>query len=91
MSVKVSIAASLRQMFSVPSTVEVKGNTVAECIDDLVRQYPEARNWILNQNDVMPVFIAVKNKETVVVDKNNLDRRIGADAEIQIFGVIGGG
>lgn len=91
MSVKVIIAASLRQMLNVPSSVEVKGNTVTECIDDLVRQYPEARNWILNQNDVMPVFIAVKNKETVVVDKNNLDRQIGNDAEIQIFGVIGGG
>ena len=91
MSIKVKITPVLQEYSDIPSILEVNGNTVGECLDDLIWQYPEARSWLFDQDGLLQVLVSINNKETVALDRNGLDRILTADDEIQIFAVIGGG
>ena len=91
MSIKVKIAAVLQEDASIPDIVEVSGNTVGECLADLIRQYPEAGNWLSDQNGLLPILVSINSKDTVALNRDGLDRAINADDELQIFAVIDGG
>lgn len=91
MSVKVEIAAILQEYINIPDIVEVNGNTVGECLHDLVRQYPEARNCLFDQDSLLPVLVSINNKEIVALNRDGLDRVLNANDELQIFAVIDGG
>ena len=91
MSIQVKIAPILQEYFDVPGILGVKGNTIGECLEDLIRQYPEARSWIFDQNGLVQVLVSIKNKETVVLSRNGLDRTMNSNDELQISAVISGG
>ena len=91
MSTKVIITPVLQDYFNIPSVLLVNGNTIGECLDDLIRQYPEARGLLFDQNDMLPVLVSINNQETVIMNSDNLDRVMNSDDEIQISAVIGGG
>ncbi len=91
MSIKVKISPLLQEYADIPDTLEVTGNTVGQCLDDLLRQYPESRDWLFDQNGLLRVLVIINNVETVAFDKEGLDRILKADDELQIFAVIGGG
>jgi len=81
----------LQEYADIPASLEVNGKTVGECLDDLIRQYPESKNWLFDQDGLLRVLISINNVETVVLDKEGLGRILNADDELQIFAVIGGG
>ena len=91
MSRKVTIAAVLQEYTNIPDIIEVSGNTVGECLADLIRQYPEAGNWLLDQNSLLPVLVSINNQDTVALNQEGLDRALNTDDELQIFAVIDGG
>jgi molybdopterin converting factor small subunit len=91
MSIKVKISPLLREYSAIPDTLEVTGNTVGQCLDDLIRQYPESGDWLFDQNGLLRVLVSINNVETVAFDKEGLGRILKADDELQIFAVIGGG
>lgn len=91
MSIKVKTTPVLQEYSDIPSILEVNGNTVGECLDDLMRQYPETRSWIFDRHGLLEVLVSINNKETVVLDKNGLDRILTADDELQLFAMIDGG
>jgi molybdopterin converting factor small subunit len=91
MSTKVIISPLLQEYYNVPDTLEVTGNTVGQCLDDLIKQYPESRDWLFDQSGLIKVLISINNVETVAFDKKGLDRILKADDELQIFAVFGGG
>lgn len=91
MSTKVNIGPSLQEYSGIPGTLEVKGKTVGECLDDLIRQYPESRSWLFAQDGLLRVLVSINNVEAVTPDREGLDRILKADDELQIFAVIGGG
>jgi molybdopterin converting factor small subunit len=91
MNTKVEIAAILQEYIDIPDIVEVSGNTVGECLYDLIRQYPEARNWLFDQDSLLPVLVSINNKEIVALNRDGLNRPLNADDELQIFAVIDGG
>ncbi len=91
MSIKVKISPLLQGYADIPDTLEVTGNRVGQCLDDLLRQYPESRDWLFDQNGLLRVLVIINNVETVAFDKEGLDRILKADDELQIFAVIGGG
>lgn len=91
MRIKVKIGPRLQEYTGIPETLEVNGRTVGECLDDLIRQYPESNEWLFDQNGLLRVVISVNNAETVVPDKQGLNRVLKPDDELQIFAVIGGG
>jgi molybdopterin converting factor small subunit len=91
MSTKVRIGPQLREYLDIPSVLEVNGNTVGQCLDDLTRQYPEIRSWLFDQNSLLRVLISINNVEIVSLDKEGSDRIIKAKDELQIFAVVAGG
>ena len=91
MVIKVKIGPLLQEYADISASLEVNGKTVGECLDDLIRQYPESKNWLFDQDGLLRVLISINNVETVVLDKEGLGRILNADDELQIFAVIGGG
>jgi len=91
MSIKVYIGPLLQEYSGIPDALEVNGNTVGQCLDDLIRQYPESRSWLFDQGGLLRVLVSINNVETVALDKEGLGRILKADDELQIFAVIGGG
>jgi molybdopterin converting factor small subunit len=91
MNIKVNIGPLLQEYSGIPGTLEVEGKTVGQCLDDLIRQYPESRSWLFDQGGLLRVLISINNIETVTLDSEGLNRILKADDELQIFAVIGGG
>jgi len=91
MSIKVNIGPLLQEYTDIPGTLEVNGNTVGQCLDDLIRQYPDSASWLFDQTGMLRVLVSINNVEAVALDKESLDRILKADDELQIFAVIGGG
>lgn len=91
MSTKVIIGPLIQEYVDIPSVLKVDGNTVGQCIDDLIRQYPEIRNWLFDQNSLLRVLISTNNAEVVTLDKEGLARILKADDELQIIAVVAGG
>ena len=74
-----------------PASLEVKGKTIGECLDDLIRQYPDARRWLFDRTGLLRVLVSVNNEETVTLNKTGLVRAVHGNDELKIFGVLGGG
>ena len=65
MSVKLNIGSVLSYYTDNRSSVEVKGNTVGECLDYLIGKFPDLRIIIDTQSGKLAGFIAVSlNKES---------------------------
>jgi molybdopterin converting factor small subunit len=53
-SVKVkAFYPQLQSLFFDPDDVQVEGQTVGECLEDLMQRYPEARALLFNKNGVL--------------------------------------
>jgi molybdopterin converting factor small subunit len=91
MSIKVKIAPLLQEYADIPDTVEVSGNTVGQCLDDLIKQYPESGNWLFDQNSLLKVLVSINNVETVTFDKEGLNKALKTNDELHVIAVISGG
>jgi sulfur-carrier protein len=71
MSIKINIFyPAVQEYLNNLDSVEVNGSTVGECLDDLVRQYPEVGKWIFEERHQLrkPVFVYVNAESTYKVD-----------------------
>ncbi len=62
MSVKIKIYyPELKRLVTDPESVQVKGSTIGECLDDLILQYPRARELLLDKqgNLLKQVFVYI--------------------------------
>ncbi len=91
MSIKVSIGPLLQEYTDIPGTLEANGSTVGQCLDDLIRQYPESKSWLFDEGGLLRVVVSINNVETVTLDKEGLDRILRVDDELQIYAVVSGG
>jgi molybdopterin converting factor small subunit len=48
-SIKISIHRTHRQFTNGLDTVEVQGNNVGDCLEDLIRQFPDMRNALFDK------------------------------------------
>lgn len=88
----ISIAPVLHEHLKIPGMVEVCGNTIRECLDDLIRQYPEIRSWLFDRNDLLRVLTCINNEEILApYIKGNLDRTLDPADEIQILAILAEG
>ena len=49
MSINISIHRTHRQFTDGLDTVEVQGNNVGDCLEDLIRQFPDMRNALFDK------------------------------------------
>lgn len=90
MSIKITIPQLLREYTKSQGIVEVNGNTVGECLDDLIRQYPDTKRWLFDRNGVLLVLIRINEDETIR-HRKGLNKPVKNGDELYIFNILGGG
>jgi molybdopterin converting factor small subunit len=86
MGIKIEIPLIMQKVSEGRQIVEVTGNTVRECLADLISQYPGTKEWFAPDN---PIVWIVLNQS--VVNFSELDKKIVEGDELSIIIVIGGG
>lgn len=81
----------MQENANLPETVEVDCNTVGQCLDDLVRQFPDSKDWLYDEDSLIKVLVTVNNVETVTLNEEGLKRMLKAGDELQIFAIVSGG
>ena len=91
MGISIKMTELLRQYTNSQGTVEVNGSTVGDCLDDLIRQYPDTKKWLFDRNGILLVFIRVNNEETAIHHRESLSRPVTDGDELYLYLVLGGG
>jgi molybdopterin converting factor small subunit len=71
--------------------MDARGSTIGECLDDIIRQYPQSKTWLLDQDSLLRVMISVNNLEIITQGTESLHRILEPGDEIIIFAVASGG
>lgn len=90
MSIKVNLYSKLRNYTNGQEQVEVRGSTVGQCLDDLVRQYPAIQPVLFDNNGRLHsiVFVSVNMSS---INPEKLDRTLTGQDELFIILIIAGG
>ena len=91
MNIKIKIAPILQDNCRLPAETDVTGNTIGECLDDLIRQYPEAKSQLFNMNGMPTVFASINDDITLTPNTGDLDRTVKEDDVLHLFAIIAGG
>ena len=90
MSVKIHIRPGLEQLAQGQPVVEVKGSTVGECLNNLIKLFPDIKPALFADNgkvlDYVDIFV---NGQSSYPDE--LARAVKDGDELHILRVIGGG
>jgi len=90
MSVKINIHRNLRHFTNGQETVEVKGNTVGQCLNDLAQQFPGIEVKLLNKKGKLFSHIDVfVNLESSYPEE--LAKPVKDGDELSVTLMIGGG
>lgn len=90
MSVTINLASYLRSYVDGRETIEVNGNTIRECFDDLVRQYPGLKAMLFDKNNKLLDYVSVfAGGEITYADQ--LDKPVKNGDLLHILYIIGGG
>jgi molybdopterin converting factor small subunit len=71
--------------------LRIEGETVGECLNDLFRQYPEAKEWLLDTQGILQVMVYINGEENIVYHREDFSRKLNPGDELQIVPVITGG
>lgn len=88
MGIIIKLDGTLRKFTGTKNSVEVKGETVRQCLDDLVYHFPDLRKWLFDRNGIPMVLILVNEK---IIHPENLNGPVKDSDEIHLFMIIGGG
>lgn len=88
MSIKIRIGPSLQHSTGNQKMVEVCGKTVSECLDDLVRKFPDTRKYLFDRNGIL-MILAVLNGAMVL--QKELNKKVSDGDELSLVQIVGGG
>jgi molybdopterin converting factor small subunit len=86
MGITIKIPSILTHLTGYRDSVEVNGTTVRECMNDLISQYPDSREWFDTEN---PTLWVALNQELVYLTET--DKKVTEGDELSLILVIGGG
>jgi molybdopterin converting factor small subunit len=90
MSVRVNIRSTLAHFTNGQAVVEVKGSTVGQCLDDLVKQFPKAKRVLFYKDGGLRNYVEVYiNQESAYPDE--LAKPVRDGDELDIVLVFAGG
>jgi sulfur-carrier protein len=90
MSVKININPFLTHITNNQSVVEVSGNTIGQCIQQLVTRFPELKKWLFKKNGKLSNLVDIYlNKESSY--PLELDKPVKDGDELHIIVIISGG
>ena len=88
MNVRVRLNMSLKKLAGDKERIEVTGNTVRECLDDLMRRLPGAEKEIFDKNGYLRPLILINNTH---FPQDELDRDVKDGDELWIITMMHGG
>lgn len=88
MSVTVKLNLPLQKLAGNRERIEVTGSTVKQCLDDLVRQIPEARRYIYNDDGSLALLFLLNNEALTGQDINH---PLTGNDELWLLSILGGG
>ena len=90
MGVRLQIPLLLRDMMGSRSSVDLEGNTVSECLRDLMKRYPELKKELFDESGgVSPVWVIAHNQE--ILKPRELDRAVSEGDTLQVLMLVAGG
>lgn len=93
MSIRIRIPTYLHYLTHGKVVVDVKGSTVIQCLEDLIKQYPNFERLLFVDNDnrklVNYIDIAI-NGESIRLDELAKPIKEGDELDIRLIMVIGG-
>ena len=90
MTVKINIHPSLLHLTDNQETVEVSGNTVGQCFQQLMTEFPGLKEWLFEKDGKLSKFIDVfVNQESAFPEE--LAKPVKDGDELNIIMTIAGG
>lgn len=90
MSVKINIPLFLQSLVGDVKVVDVTGDTVGECLNDLVSKFPEIKKLLFDTNGELHHYINILvNGESVYFEQ--LTKPVADGAELFMLYIIAGG
>ncbi len=90
MGVKIEIPSFLRSFTHDTEIIEVKGNTIGECLNQLAKQFPDIRNMLFSKDGSLFDHVIVSvNSENAYPEQ--LAKAVKDGDTIHIIFIIGGG
>ena len=88
MGVTIKVTPILRQYTGNRQTIGVEGNTVLDCLKNLVARYPDTEKWLFSNNDA-PMICLLLNNEVILPEK--LDTKVSEGDILDLCPIISGG
>jgi molybdopterin converting factor small subunit len=89
-AVEIRLPTVLRQNAGGQATVQANGTTLAEVLEDLVRQFPGLADKVVTDGSLHKfVNVYVNDDDVRYLDK--LDTKVGADDTVSILPAVAGG
>lgn len=73
------------------TSLEVTGATVGEVLDGVFQKHPNLRSYVLDERGSVRHHVAIFVDGTAIRRKNNLDQRLGENAEVHVLQALSGG
>lgn len=90
MSIKIDIPAYLQSFTNDTKVVEVNGSTVSECLNHLVKQFPDMEKMLFTKNGKLFSHVSIYlNEDDAYPDE--LAKPVKDGDELFILYIIGGG
>ncbi len=90
MSIKIDVSLLTHQYTKSQQVVEVNGDTVGQCLDDLVKQFPSIKQGLFDRNGKLHGYIDIYvNGESAYPEV--LAKPVKDGDELHIIFLIGGG
>lgn len=90
MTVKVNIAPFLTHLTADREVVEVEGDTVGQCLEGLVKEYPELKGWLFARDGKLASVVEIYiNAESSYPDELTKPVNDGDDLQIVVM-IVGG-
>ena len=88
MSIQVRLNVPLQKLAGEKERVEVTGNTVKECLDDLIKRLPGSEKDIFDKDGYLRPLILINNSH---FPQDELDREVKDGDELWIINMMHGG
>ena len=90
MSVTLNLQPGLQHLTNGQAKVQVKGSTVGQCLDELVKKYPKIKQWLFDKKGKLRNYIDIYvNQESAYPE--GLAKPVSDGGEIHITMIIAGG
>lgn len=88
MAVTIKLNLPLQKLAGNREKIEVSGSTVKQCLDDLVRQIPEAKRYVYNDDGSLALLFLLNNE---ALDDQDVNYSLAENDELWLLSVVSGG